>query len=207
MHIYFLQTFVSSLFPFQTTNIFLSLSCSFYPFSLNFSFFSESVFCLKLVYIRIFIEMKNQTKLKRKMCTPNQKKKQKRWMQISHNKVIALDTKIREREYTHTYKKNVRTIFHCGHHENEKGYTKKTPGRVFLALGWCDDLCSTRSLLFYLVTKINFTNLHNLSFITMTIFHIRAKLHLHTHMQTLPKLFRFKICRKTHVCSVLYFQK
>lgn len=60
-------------------------------------------------------------------------------MQISHNKVIALDTKIKGRENTHirnkTKKKiNVRTIFNCGHHENEKGYTKKTPVLGFLAL-------------------------------------------------------------------------
>lgn len=58
-------------------------------------------------------------------------------MQISHNKVIALDTKIKGREHTHTYqqkKMNVRTIFNCGHHENEKGCTKKTPVWVFLAL-------------------------------------------------------------------------
>lgn len=48
---------------------------TFYPFSLNFPFFYKSVFRLNLVYIRIFIEMKNQTKLRRKMCTSNQKNK------------------------------------------------------------------------------------------------------------------------------------
>lgn len=107
MHIYFLQTFVSSLFPFQTTNIFFVAQLFILPFFAKFSIFLwVSISSKPRIHTHFYWNEKpNETPTKNVHIKP---KKQKRWMQISHNKVIALDTKIKGREHTHTYqqKKN-----------------------------------------------------------------------------------------------------
>lgn len=123
MHIYFLQTFVSSLFPFQTTNIFFVAQLFILPFFAKFSIFLwVSISSKPRIHTHFhWNEKPNETPTKNVHIKPNEKNKKTKEMNAN-----LTQQSYRIRQKTKQKKKlNVRTVSHCGHHQNEKGiYTK-----------------------------------------------------------------------------------